>query len=240
MSFRIPSPSQDPSFRCSVTSLLIHRHALAAKTLPPLLLDVMSGVIKLVNYIKRSSLNTRLFRELCKGLDASSETLLFHTEVCWLSKGNVVKRVFELEPKFKSLLFNRISKTWYCISTLTSRALNLPTLLTYFLDEYSKLIHARKRKHSTWLRGYGQCIYNETGAVEWSNQQRKIGPISYIEWTDFREEDSFRCGNERCNSGALESTTERIFVILSRFERQRLQNCHKSFQNCHQSFKNEF
>ena len=27
---------------------MIHRHGLAAKTLPPLLLDVMSGVIKLV------------------------------------------------------------------------------------------------------------------------------------------------------------------------------------------------
>ena len=86
---------------------MIHRHALAAKTLPPLLLDVMSGVIILVNYIKSSSLNTPLFRELFKGLDASSETLLLHTEVRWLSKGNVVKRVFELRDEIHEFIIQQ-------------------------------------------------------------------------------------------------------------------------------------
>ena len=101
---------------------MIHRHALAVKTLPLLLLDVMSGVIKLVNYIKSSSLNTRLFRELCKDLDASSETLLFHTEVRWLSRGMLLSECLNYEPKFKSLFCKRINKTLCCILTLSSRA----------------------------------------------------------------------------------------------------------------------
>ena len=65
---------------------MIHRRALAAKTLP--LSSAMSGVIKLVNYIKRNPLNTRLFGELCKVLDSSSETLIFHAQIRWLSRGN--------------------------------------------------------------------------------------------------------------------------------------------------------
>ena len=50
----------------------------------------------MVNHIKRSALNTRLLRELCKEFDASSENLLFNTEVRLLSRGNVFKRVFQL------------------------------------------------------------------------------------------------------------------------------------------------
>ena len=48
----------------------------------PAMLGCRSGfqtrVIKLVNCIKRSALNMRLFRELSKQFDASSENLLFH------------------------------------------------------------------------------------------------------------------------------------------------------------------
>ena len=45
---------------------MIYRHFLALKTLPPLFSDVMSEVMKLVNYINQSALNTLLFQELCK------------------------------------------------------------------------------------------------------------------------------------------------------------------------------
>ena len=89
-----------------VTSIhcMIHRQALACKTMPPQLLTVMTLVIKIVNFIKSSALNTRLFRELCEGMTASHQTLLFHTQVRWLSKGNVLKRVLELLPEIKIFL----------------------------------------------------------------------------------------------------------------------------------------
>ena len=114
---------------------MIHRHAPAAKTLPPLLLDVMSGVIKLVNYIKRSSLNTRLFRELCKGLDASSETLLFHTEVRWLSKGNVVKRVFELRAEIQEFIIQQNKQDLQLHFNIDEQSHKL----AYLVDIFSRL-----------------------------------------------------------------------------------------------------
>ena len=89
-----------------VTSIhcMIHRQALACKTMPSQLLTVMTLVIKIVDFIKSSALNTRLFRELCEGMTASHQTLLFHTQVRWLSKGKVLKRVLELLPEIKIFL----------------------------------------------------------------------------------------------------------------------------------------
>ena len=46
--------------------------------------------------VKSSAINTRLFRRFCEQKDADHCNLLYHTEVRWLSKGNVVKRIFSL------------------------------------------------------------------------------------------------------------------------------------------------
>ncbi|XP_068222231.1 protein FAM200A-like [Palaemon carinicauda] len=43
-------------------------------------------MIKIVNHIQYSALNTRLFMKLCQDLETEHETLLFHTNVRWLSK----------------------------------------------------------------------------------------------------------------------------------------------------------
>ena len=95
----------------------------------------MSGVIKLVNYIKRSSLNTRLFRELCKGLDASSETLLFHAEVRWLLKGNVVERVFELRTEIQEFIIQQNKQDLLLHFNIAEQSLKL----AYLVDIFSRL-----------------------------------------------------------------------------------------------------
>ncbi|CAG9821260.1 unnamed protein product [Phaedon cochleariae] len=83
---------------------MIHRFALAIKTLPEPLQEVLNSLIKIVNYIKSSALNTRLFKELCKDMNSDHETLLFYIAVRWLSKGNVIERVFELKDELKAFL----------------------------------------------------------------------------------------------------------------------------------------
>ena len=75
---------------------MIHRFALSCKVLPAEFFDVFSLVIKMVNNVKRSALNSRLFKILCEDLDADHSVLLFHSNVRWLSRGNVTKRVHEL------------------------------------------------------------------------------------------------------------------------------------------------
>ena len=76
---------------------MIHLYAVASKTLPASLRVVLESVIKIVNYVKTQALNTCLFKELCKDMNADHEVLLFYTAVHWLSKGNVINRVFEMK-----------------------------------------------------------------------------------------------------------------------------------------------
>uniref|UniRef100_UPI00358ED38C zinc finger BED domain-containing protein 5-like n=1 Tax=Myxine glutinosa TaxID=7769 RepID=UPI00358ED38C len=83
---------------------LIHWQALASKTVPSHLQDVLEQVIKIVNYVKSSALNSRLFKQLCTEMDSEHKNLLYYTKVRWLSKGNVVARVFELREEMQSFL----------------------------------------------------------------------------------------------------------------------------------------
>ena len=57
-----------------------------------------------MNFTKAGSLNTRQFKELCEDMNAMHEILLFHTAVRWLSKGNVLHRVFEMKDEIKLFL----------------------------------------------------------------------------------------------------------------------------------------
>ena len=58
----------------------------------------------MVNYIKSRPLNTRLFRALCDELGAELRGLLFHSTVCWLSRGKVLERVATLKKKTHGFL----------------------------------------------------------------------------------------------------------------------------------------
>ena len=89
---------------------MIHRYAIACKTLPSFLKDVLNSVIKIVNYIK-SVVTSRLVRQLCKEMNADHKTLLYYTAVCWLSENNVIGRFFELRSEMKQVL--EIEKTTF-------------------------------------------------------------------------------------------------------------------------------
>ena len=86
------------------THCFIHRQALASKTMPSSLCANLAIVIKVVNYIKSGASNTRLFRQICEGMDATHQSLLFQTQVRWLSKGNMLARVFELKEEVDTFL----------------------------------------------------------------------------------------------------------------------------------------
>ena len=89
------------------THCTIHKAALDSKTIPKRLHEHMSVVIKVVNYMSvviKVVNYTRLFSKLCKGMDADHTALLYQTQVRWLSKGNMLSRIFELREEVKLFL----------------------------------------------------------------------------------------------------------------------------------------
>ncbi|XP_077975498.1 zinc finger BED domain-containing protein 5-like [Styela clava] len=83
---------------------VIHREALASKTLSTSMKDKLAIIIRTVNYIKTSAVNTRMFAKFCKDMDCNYENLLFHTNVRWLSKGNMLARVYEMRNELTLFL----------------------------------------------------------------------------------------------------------------------------------------
>ena len=71
--------------------------------LPPKLKSVLLDVVAMVNFVKSNPLNTstQILRLICQQLNNEVETLLLHTELRWLSNGQVIARVATLKTEMK-------------------------------------------------------------------------------------------------------------------------------------------
>ncbi|KAL4104806.1 hypothetical protein QTP88_020082 [Uroleucon formosanum] len=93
-----------------ITHCFLHRHALASKTLPTNLKEIMTTAVKVVNFIRARVLHHRLFKVLCQEMGSEHEFLLYYTEVRWLSRGQVMKRLYELREEISYFLIERQRK----------------------------------------------------------------------------------------------------------------------------------
>jgi hypothetical protein len=64
----------------------------------------MNVVIKSVNYIKTQPLKRRLFAQICVEMGVQYKSLLFYCNSRWLSRGNIVARVYDLREEFALFL----------------------------------------------------------------------------------------------------------------------------------------
>nr|XP_045364688.1 protein FAM200B [Camelus bactrianus] len=74
----------------------IHREALASREIPQNLMEVLKNAVKVVNFIRGSSLNSRLLEIFCFEIGANRSHLLYHAKARWLSQGRILSRVYEL------------------------------------------------------------------------------------------------------------------------------------------------
>ena len=81
----------------TVTHCMLDRHALAAKSLPFTLKEILSYCVKMVNFTRSRSINHRFFKALGRELGSDHEVLLYHSEVGWLSSDEILKRLQELK-----------------------------------------------------------------------------------------------------------------------------------------------
>ena len=115
------------------THCVIHREALASKTLTAAMKDKLTIAIRIVNFVKASATNTRLLNHLCKEMDSAYETLLFHPAVRWLSKGNMLDRVYDMREKVRRFLESHLKQNLLLSFTSQEFQLTLAYILWTFL-----------------------------------------------------------------------------------------------------------
>ena len=67
--------------KAMATHCMLHRQALASKGMEPDLHSVLNTVVTAVNFVKSRALQSRLFGQLCREMDAGHDALLYHSEV---------------------------------------------------------------------------------------------------------------------------------------------------------------
>ena len=141
------------------TYCMIHRYASASKTLPVPLQDVLSSVIKIVNFVKGSALQTHLFKQLCKEMGPEHDSLLFYTQVRWLSKG-ISLRVW--------LLFIRLELK-------TSQKGNIKMLKCIFLGLHYCLSSAFQYVwYCDSVQYKWECVWNRNSLAFWAAERTNV------------------------------------------------------------------
>ena len=123
-----------------VTHCVLHRHALATKTLPPKLAEVLKIVVECVNYVRNSALKHRIFKELRNEMGSEFEVLLYHSNVRWLSRGKVLNRVFAMRVELA--LFLR--KHQHCHADCFENS-EFILILAYMADIFDALNHFNRQ-----------------------------------------------------------------------------------------------
>lgn len=136
---------------------MIHREALASKTLPNNMRLILQKLIKMVNYIKKSALNTRVFRLLCQDMNSSHINLLFYTAVRWLSKGNVIARVFELLNELQIYFTSQGKNAEHLLNEIND---NFKENVAYLADIFEALnfLNLQLQGRDTTIIIHGDCI----------------------------------------------------------------------------------
>jgi transposase len=78
----------------------IHREAVAPRRMRAILKSVLTAAVKVVNVIKSRAKNSILFSILYNEMGSEHDKFL-HTEVRWLSRGNVLSRLLNFFQKCK-------------------------------------------------------------------------------------------------------------------------------------------
>ena len=102
------------------THCMIHKAALVSKTIPKRLHEHMSVVIKVVNYVKSSALNTRLYSKLCKDMtfipDSSSLAVKREHALSYFRTKRRSQVVFSCKTKTRSFVGIWWRRIFYILS----------------------------------------------------------------------------------------------------------------------------
>ena len=118
----------------------------------------------MVNYVRQRPLKSRLFAKLCKSMESAHVSLIMHTEVRWLSRGNVLSRIYELREE---LLIFFIQENLIDFSD-SLRDESWCSKLAYLADIFQQL-----NKVNTNMQGRTENVLSSTDKLR--SLQKKLG-----------------------------------------------------------------
>jgi hypothetical protein len=145
------------------THCLIHREMLASRRMSAEFNQVLTTAVKTVNFIKSSSLNSRLFAMLCDEMESTHKTLLLHAEVRWLSRGRILKRLCELREEIIILLSSK-----NCDLVQYFKDIDWNMKLCYLADIFQLL-----NELNLFLQGTQKTMFHSYSKIE-GQQKKKI------------------------------------------------------------------
>ena len=124
-----------------------------------------------------------MFSELCKDMDADAVRLLYHAEVRWLSRGKILKRVFQLRQKLCVFLDQHKHPM----------AINFQN--NFWLAKLSYLcsIFEKTNQLNLSLQGNGSDVFEAGSKIEAFKQKLKLWQrkVSICDFLDFKSLNNF-------------------------------------------------
>ena len=115
---------------------MIHRAALAARVLPLDFKNVIDVCIQMINHIKNRPLKARLFGQMCIEAEEDYEKLLWYSPVRWLSRGQMLQRIFDLRSTI--VIFSENNDELKDLS-MEFTTVSFQQTLAYLTDIFNKL-----------------------------------------------------------------------------------------------------
>lgn len=204
--------SKDPTFPKFVAyHCIIHQQVLCSKVVE--ISHVMKPVVKAVNSIRAHALQRRLFKQLLDDVEAEHSTLVFHTEVRWLSKGKTLKRFRELLP--------------HIIEFMESKQDNYPEFkdsewlldLAFAIDIFTKINELNME-----LQGQNKDISNLISSVNSFRAKLKLW-ISHVEkniWRHFPDISSELQQQKKIvmDASQVEKFSRHLTLLLCEFDKR--------------------
>lgn len=150
---------------------IIHQQDLCGKVIN--LENVMSVVIKTVNFIKSHGLNHRQFKSFLFEIEAEYSDVVYHNHIRWLSRGKVLKRFFDLRDEIDIFIINKGKE----IAELTDN--NWLWDLAFLADVTTHLNILNLK-----LQGPGKLIFDMYNSIKAFDAKLKLF-INQIEQNDF-------------------------------------------------------
>ncbi|KAK4310895.1 hypothetical protein Pmani_017575 [Petrolisthes manimaculis] len=111
--------------------------------------NVMSIVVSCINFIKSRGLNSRQFKELLNDLDLEYGDVVYHCEVRWLTRGNILMSFYELRDEVNQFLEMKATPVTELSDTKWLCDLVFMVDITKYLSELNVKLHRHNHLLST-------------------------------------------------------------------------------------------